>query len=414
MFSNPWSLEAAQQVCGDIAPDVVRIVESLVDKSLLRLDSDAAGEPRFRMLVTLRDYGAERLGESGDEALARQAHANYFLAVAERYGPWLTSERHEAAMRAFDFEWDDLSGATQWFTRQGEYDRVVRLVLALWIYVWLRGHVDEIARLDLRSEAAAELSPLDQGRLLCLMANVALEQGDYARALELLDRCIEVAGTTSDDVILPWARFARAITLPAFGVDAATVSDELIYALNRYRSLGDEFWQGWAHLFLGIQDTTRGAIDQALDHHRRFLDIVSRLNVQAMIAQAHTQLGITHLAGGDAALARTELAVAVDLYRSLVYWEGLALCLDALAGLALTESDPNRAMIAVGAAEAIRTRLGVRPWPPIQSFLDSVHDAADALDTPDARASRTAGRLMEPLSAAAIALQSTTQHQPAT
>jgi predicted ATPase len=413
VFASPWSLDAARQICGGIAADVVGIVESLVDKSLVRADADAAGVPRFRMLGTIRVYGAERLRESGDEAKVQQAHATYFLDVAERYGRWLTTDRHEAAMRALDVEWDDLRAATNWFARQPDLGKVSRLLQGVWIHIWLRGHVDEVARMDLRPEAAAILPPPDQARLLCVIANVALVQGDYARARELLDRSIDVAGTTGDDVILPWARFTRAITLTAFGVDAATVTDELTQALRWHRSVGEEFWAGWAHLFLGIQDLRLGAIDDALDHHRRFLSVCSRLNVQAMIAQAHTQLGITHLAGGDTAMARRELAIAVDLYRSLVYWDGLALCLDALAGLALDEGDANRAMIAVGAAEAIRTRLGVRPWPPIQSFVDSVHHAADAIDTPDASESRTAGRLMEPLSAAAIALQATPQHQHA-
>jgi predicted ATPase/class 3 adenylate cyclase len=405
-FCRPWRFDAAQQVCGDI-DDVLAVVESLVDKSLLRVDADPAGDLRFRMLAGVRDYGLERLRESDDEAATREAHATYFLAEGERYGPWLKSERHEEAMRALDLEWEDMVAAIRWLMTERRHHDVLRVVYALHVYAWVRGHLDDLALTDLCTEAMATLGPPDRARLLGVVATHAFEKGDFDRARERLDLAIDSLGPTADDELLPWARFMRAMMLPVDEGDAATVVDELIEQLGRLGSMGQEFWHGLAHGFLGIYLASRGAVAEALDHNRRCLDLFSHLNVRAGVAQAHTQLGLAHLVARDAVRARQELTVAVDMYRTLVYWEGLATCLDAVAGLAFREGHPDRAMLAAGAAEATRGRFGLKPWPALQSLLDAVTHPADmpaALGPADAAAARAAGRLMDPRSAATIAL----------
>jgi hypothetical protein len=68
------------------------------------------------------------------------------------------------------------------------------------------------------------------------------------------------------------------------------------------------------------------------------------------------------------------------------------------------EGDTARAMVAIGAAEATRDRLGIRPWPAVKWFLDFLSDTADAVDDDDLKAARVAGRQMDPVAAAVLAL----------
>src|SRR5262249_61363998 len=61
------------------------VMTSLVDKSFLqRLErpGEDGEEPSLRMLETIREYGHEALIAHGEEAMARQAHADYFCRVA--------------------------------------------------------------------------------------------------------------------------------------------------------------------------------------------------------------------------------------------------------------------------------------------------------------------------------------------
>ena len=82
VFAGGWSLEAAEQVCdrGDLYLDVIDGLASLVDKSLVRAP---AGQERFSMLETIREFALEMLEESGEAEEIRRARAEFFRALAE-------------------------------------------------------------------------------------------------------------------------------------------------------------------------------------------------------------------------------------------------------------------------------------------------------------------------------------------
>ncbi|MCX4673258.1 hypothetical protein OG453_42630 [Streptomyces sp. NBC_01381] len=77
--------EAAEQACGGGAlhsDDVLEQLIGLVDKSVvLRTDTDPT---RYRLLDTLREYGAERLAGSGEEETYRIRHLAQVEAMADR------------------------------------------------------------------------------------------------------------------------------------------------------------------------------------------------------------------------------------------------------------------------------------------------------------------------------------------
>jgi predicted ATPase len=68
------AVEAAQRGDGGVlAPlelDPISTLAALVDRSLLHREAGSAAEPRFSMLVTVRSYLRERLGEAGEEPAA--------------------------------------------------------------------------------------------------------------------------------------------------------------------------------------------------------------------------------------------------------------------------------------------------------------------------------------------------------
>jgi hypothetical protein len=119
---------------------------------------------------------------------------------------------------------------------------------------------------------------------------------------------------------------------------------------------------------------------------------------------AHTQLGFTHLAAGGIDQARDSLGRAVEIHRTISYREGLVYTLEALAGLSMQEADASRAMVALGAAEATRDRLSLRPWPAAKWYFEFLVMTADAVADPELVAARVTGRQMDPLTAATVVL----------
>ena len=84
VFAGSFSLAAAEEVCAEVElerGDVVNALIELVDKSVVLREGS-----RYRMLDTLREFGAERLAESGEEAACRARHIGRYLSKARYFG----------------------------------------------------------------------------------------------------------------------------------------------------------------------------------------------------------------------------------------------------------------------------------------------------------------------------------------
>src|SRR6266700_185383 len=91
VFVGGCRLEGIEVVCAALdgeADHVLEAVASLLDKNLLHQREQEGAEPRLSMLETIREYGLERLRESGEALVSQRAHALYYLALAEE------AERH--------------------------------------------------------------------------------------------------------------------------------------------------------------------------------------------------------------------------------------------------------------------------------------------------------------------------------
>src|SRR5205823_5183989 len=92
VFVGGCTLEAAEAVgtaASENVTPILDVVSSLVDNSLLVLWEQEAGKPRLSMLETIREYGLEASASCGELERARNAHAVYYLALAERAAPAL-------------------------------------------------------------------------------------------------------------------------------------------------------------------------------------------------------------------------------------------------------------------------------------------------------------------------------------
>jgi predicted ATPase len=87
-------LKAVESVCvwDDLQrDDVLDLLSHLVNKSLA-LVAEQESETRYRLLEAVRQYGWEKLSESGEEGQLREQHARYYLALAEEAEPALKGE----------------------------------------------------------------------------------------------------------------------------------------------------------------------------------------------------------------------------------------------------------------------------------------------------------------------------------
>jgi predicted ATPase len=117
VFVGGRTIEAAEAVCDpthELDETVFDGVDSLVEKSLLRQEEGPAGEPRFLMLETIRDYALERLEESGEGELLRDRHAHYFVALAEQAEPEILGADQVVWLERLEAERDNFRAALGW------------------------------------------------------------------------------------------------------------------------------------------------------------------------------------------------------------------------------------------------------------------------------------------------------------
>src|SRR5579862_77539 len=90
VFLRGFTLDAAAEVCRDTVEgesDVLELLAALVDQSLV-LQSEEADD-RYRILEPIREYGWEKLSESGELAQTRARHAAAMVSLAAQwYEEW--------------------------------------------------------------------------------------------------------------------------------------------------------------------------------------------------------------------------------------------------------------------------------------------------------------------------------------
>ncbi len=146
VFVGGCTLEAGEAVCAplpDEAEQVLERVVSLIDKSLLQQIEQKGQEPRLTMLETMREYGLERLRESGEAQMCQRAHALYYLALAEEAEPHLKGALQVQWWKRLEREMENLRAALAWLVGQGEGELSLRLSGALGRFWNIRGYWSE-------------------------------------------------------------------------------------------------------------------------------------------------------------------------------------------------------------------------------------------------------------------------------
>ena len=174
VFASGWTADAAWSVAdpdGDLGRDVLTGLESLADKSLVRIEIGAGGtngpdgtameevETRFSLHPILREFALERLTESGERPQLETRFVRVCVEIAESAGGAIFGPAGEANMRRLDREDRNLRAAADWALANDEPGLGLRIVGGIWRWFQQRGRIRE-AR-TLLNELLARPSPDD-------------------------------------------------------------------------------------------------------------------------------------------------------------------------------------------------------------------------------------------------------------
>src|SRR5215813_11371581 len=206
VFRGGRSLDAIEAICAENLPiDALNGLASLVDKNLVQRKEASGGEPRFFILETLHEFAWEKLNESGEAAIMRRRHADYFLALVERAEPELHLAQQQRWFQLLETERENLRLALKW-SLQGDIALGLRLAGALW-YNWVAyGYHTEAYQWTQQLLPFIDKAPLTyHPKFLVSTGRMALLQSDLPDGRRLLEQALEVAHKLGDKRQAAWA-----------------------------------------------------------------------------------------------------------------------------------------------------------------------------------------------------------------
>jgi predicted ATPase/class 3 adenylate cyclase len=401
VFSGGFTVESAQVVAVEEG-DVVEQLMGLVENSLVL--PAQGGEGRLRMLAPIREFGLRRLVESGDHDRVKDRHADYYVRLAEASLGDLRGVKQAGTVEGLAAEWNNIDVAADWLVERGDDASLIRMTHGIWVYLWIGNHLKDGARY-LAAVSSESLDELLAGRYWFLRGGIAYEMGDYQLSRDSIDRALSIVEDNGDIDCHNWSDFLSALLLPVAGANPADVKRRLEVSLARFRGFGDRWGEGYALIALGILAGSSGDTGVAEGHQLATREIGVELGNGAMIGLAEAQLGFTYISIGQMTKARDALTRSFGLFREMNYREGLCYALEAAASLSFAEGQAELGMIALGAAEEVRERIGLHPWPLIMWLFEALSSMADSLEDPVLQAARRNGRQMNPFDAAEMVLE---------
>jgi predicted ATPase/DNA-binding SARP family transcriptional activator len=306
VFPDGFSLEGARDLLGRDGPD---LVEVLVDQSLLTV-AEHRGAMRYRMLETVREFGALRLARAGDEEAAEDALVGWAVGLATRLRPDLFGHGQVEAVDVLDTEETNLADVLRQRLLDGDAARAVPILASLGALWSVTGNFPRfLAMADLAERVLVDWEPPPEltevtGEAVALV----LVHLGFLRP-EGVDELVAVMASLPEPT-QPWSRVARAMFV------GSDVTDRLA-AVLRLTSDPDRRTVAMAWQWSAILAENEGAIEQAGEYVEQALALVDGDTTSWEIATLNTSAAMLALNAGDHERAAAHASTAIPLLHRL-------------------------------------------------------------------------------------------------
>jgi tetratricopeptide (TPR) repeat protein len=346
-------LQAAEALYG---PAVLEPLDQLAAKSLILVDSCVA-QTRYRMLETIRQYGDDRLEDSGESRQTHQRHLEYFVqfvqeAELHQHGPLQKTYRDR-----LEVELDNLRAALAWVEQSGDALAGERLVQGLWWFWYRRGYVSEGLRwIDALLLANSGARDFARAMGLAWSAWLLGLQDDIEQAYKRGAEALSLALRLEDQVAVAYA----SVTLGFYTPDPSQ-ADELLDEAGRIAQDIGRAWEETASKFVhGMYLINHGELVRAQPLMAESLAGFRRLHDQTLAADANMFLGHLTLARGEYAQAQAMFEESIELGARESDVIGTSQAFNYLSAASIYLDDFIRATASVKAGLAQHQRMGLR------------------------------------------------------
>ena len=325
VFAGGWTLEAAEWVCADVVQNgvarnqILDILTSLVNKSLVLAERKDGRETRYHMLETIRQYAHEKLWAAGEGKALRERHLAYFVDLAERAEPNLRSFDMISWLDRLEAEHGNIRSALEW-AQEGEIESQLRLASALLWFWHIRGHKNEgiewleralsLEALDRGGQPMTTRRTLIRGKALNASGSLMVANHELAKSPMRLEESLALftelgpAGKQG----LGYGLLRLGATLPTGEIRARRMLEQ---SLAIFRGIGDKF--GIAESLMLLAGHAASFAQQGDDYSQAILFTEEQLALRREIGDRDgAAVALTIL--GDLILSQDNYQKATTLY----------------------------------------------------------------------------------------------------
>jgi predicted ATPase/Tfp pilus assembly protein PilF len=341
IFPATWTLDAAEAICieRNKAIEIIDVLAGLVDKSLV-IYNEPNTQNRYRMLESIRQYGASKLEHEAAYAL-RLRHRAFYLTFAEQARQHIHGNEQEAWLLHVEAEYDNMRAALNSCLNDPNDDKHgLRLSAALFNFWQIRGLMAEGGRYyaHVLSLASAQAPTKARAEALNGAGGLAFMQGDYKTASACFSEAQQIWHGIGN-------RFGIASSIGNLGLIAKDQGD-----YNRARSLieqsviileelGHQLGRASGYNNLGIIAWSQGEFADARRYYEKSLELDKSLDHKYGIASTLNNLGALAEDQGDAQAAYGYYKEGLALQRDLGDQWGIAATLANLGSLVVKQGD---------------------------------------------------------------------------
>jgi len=256
VFVGGCDLAGAEVVCtGDTLhqTELLDLLGSLVDQSLVMVVVLPQGAVRYHLLETVRQFALARLGEQGSEPAVRQKHLEYYLALAEQADLAIRGPQQFAWLALLAQERGNLTSALDWgLSSPDRAEMAVNLTCALTWYWGLVGDFFEMADYQQKAlSASADFgSTAARARILYEAGNLSSLGGillDPQSSRACIEESLSIWSGLEQDTTIEQTKCRLSL-----GWILANEFNECqgLMLLNEcrinFQTLGNTWWEAWA------------------------------------------------------------------------------------------------------------------------------------------------------------------------
>ncbi len=342
-------------------------LSSLLEKSLIVRRDGADGEPRFRMLVVVREFALEKLAESGEADEIKQLHAEFYADLADKF----RKDRLKSAelFEKFEQDHDNTRAALEW-SLENEQNIALRIAVGGYMFWLRRGYLAEgvnwmKATLAKSSENADPNLLAEANRKIAYLLR---HQGNYKEAVFYGEEGLRLCREIGDKQMI-------CIALGILGAIKGSVEDfksarELLEeSLAIAKETNDQRQIG--QMFNSLGEIARGQKDyeSARKHYEESRLVAKQLEHDESHYPTINLASITYLAGDYESSRRYSLEVleiSLEFGDKVVIYMAIA----NLAALAMKAGKPEKSARLAGAAAKIQESINYKPSKAEQDFIN--------------------------------------------